>query len=193
MPFLETQAAQAASLPTEPLTDPFHQLVQDLSDALGPSSGLDSDDVDPLDIQRLMKGYVSNGADWARYALADPSRAYTRNLVDEGNGKSNLVITPIPIKSWPVANLDHQLVLVWSPGKSSPIHDHANAHCVMKVRSSCCSSSFEIVRPRLITRDVQIADPEGFAERNPVHVAREGKGSQRRRLPAHDHEREGIW
>jgi cysteine dioxygenase len=26
-----------------------------------------------------------------------------------------------------------QLVLVWSPGRGSPIHDHADAHCLMKV------------------------------------------------------------
>lgn len=26
-----------------------------------------------------------------------------------------------------------QLVLVWTPGKGSPIHDHADAHCLMKV------------------------------------------------------------
>lgn len=26
-----------------------------------------------------------------------------------------------------------QLILVWTPGKSSPVHDHANAHCVMKI------------------------------------------------------------
>ncbi|KAK4938441.1 hypothetical protein LTR28_009598, partial [Elasticomyces elasticus] len=42
-------------------------------------------------------------------------RAYTRNLVDRGNGKSNL------------------LILVWTPGKASPVHDHANAHCIMKI------------------------------------------------------------
>lgn len=24
-------------------------------------------------------------------------------------------------------------MLVWSPGKSSPIHDHGNAHCLMKI------------------------------------------------------------
>lgn len=24
-------------------------------------------------------------------------------------------------------------MLVWSPGKGSPVHDHASAHCVMKV------------------------------------------------------------
>lgn len=28
-----------------------------------------------------------------------------------------------------------KLILVWSPGKGSAIHDHANAHCVMKVLS----------------------------------------------------------
>ena len=26
-----------------------------------------------------------------------------------------------------------QLILVWTPGKASPIHDHANAHCVMRI------------------------------------------------------------
>ncbi|EZF10949.1 hypothetical protein H112_07864 [Trichophyton rubrum D6] len=117
MPFIENQTATAD--PIVPVDvkgkDAFHKLVDDLSAVLGPSSGLDSDDVDPMDIQKLMEGYVSNHEEWQRYALADESRAYTRNLVDEGNGKSNL------------------LIFVWNPGKSSPIHDHANAHCVMKI------------------------------------------------------------
>lgn len=26
-----------------------------------------------------------------------------------------------------------QLILVWTPGKESPIHDHTGSHCVMKV------------------------------------------------------------
>ena len=26
-----------------------------------------------------------------------------------------------------------QLILVWTPGKESPVHDHAGSHCVMKV------------------------------------------------------------
>ncbi|CAI7584342.1 unnamed protein product [Penicillium discolor] len=93
----------------------FEKLVNDLSSALGPSSGLDSSDVDPMEIQLLMERYISNSDEWASYALGDASRTYTRNLIDEGNGKSNL------------------LILVWSPGKGSTIHDHANAHCVMKV------------------------------------------------------------
>ncbi len=73
--------------------DGFYALTQDLSRALGPASGLDSTHVDPLDIQRLMEGYASKPSEWRKYALTDLSRCYTRNLVDKGNGKSNLVGT----------------------------------------------------------------------------------------------------
>ncbi|KAM0215652.1 hypothetical protein ACHAPQ_004844 [Fusarium lateritium] len=93
----------------------FEELVQRLKDALGPSSGLTSDDVDVDYLQQLMEGYDSSNNSWSKYAFGDRTRGYTRNLVDEGNGKSNL------------------LVLVWSPGKGSPIHDHGNAHCIMKI------------------------------------------------------------
>ena len=71
--------------------DAFHRLVRDLSRALGPSSGVDSADIDPQDLQRLMADYNSRESDWLQYAWGDPSRPYTRNLVDKGNGKSNLV------------------------------------------------------------------------------------------------------
>jgi len=98
-----------------PQPDNFAKLVSDLSKVLGPSSGIDSDDVDVEELKDLMSRYNSDAGEWGQYAMGDSSRAYTRNLVDRGNGKSNL------------------LVLVWTPGKGSPIHDHANAHCVMKV------------------------------------------------------------
>jgi len=65
--------------------------VQQLSDALGCCSGLDSDEVDAQDIVELMRKYQSKTSQWQKYALADYSRPYTRNLVDKGNGKSNLV------------------------------------------------------------------------------------------------------
>lgn len=103
----------APDVPDAP--DGFHRLVKALSDVLGPSSGIDSADVDENDLISLMKAYVSDEAHWHQYAFADPSRNYTRNLVDEGNGKSNL------------------LIVVWNPGRCSPIHDHADAHCVMKL------------------------------------------------------------
>jgi cysteine dioxygenase len=70
-----------------------------------------------------MSIYTSNEQEWQEYALADPSRNYTRNLVDKGNGKSNL------------------LILVWNPGQGSPIHDHADAHCVMKILKGTLSET----------------------------------------------------
>ncbi|KAI1817847.1 cysteine dioxygenase type I [Poronia punctata] len=93
----------------------FDVLVDDIREVLGPSSGLDSADVDVEDLTHLMERYVSKHEEWAPYALSDQKMNYTRNLVDEGNGKANL------------------LVLVWTPGKGSPIHDHGNAHCLMKI------------------------------------------------------------
>ncbi|KAH7165539.1 RmlC-like cupin domain-containing protein [Dactylonectria macrodidyma] len=104
----------SSSLGTFP-QDRFEQLVMGLKDALGPSSGLTCDDVDVNFLTRLMADYDGSDNQWAKYAFGDHSRGYTRNLVDEGNGKSNL------------------LVLVWSPGKGSPIHDHGKAHCLMKI------------------------------------------------------------
>ncbi|KAL3427082.1 cysteine dioxygenase type I [Phlyctema vagabunda] len=95
--------------------DDFHTLVADLSRTLGPSSGLDSHGIDLEKIQSLMENYTSQESQWKMYSFADMSRGYTRNLVDEGNGKSNL------------------LILVWTPEKGSPVHDHANAHCLMKI------------------------------------------------------------
>ncbi|KXT11471.1 hypothetical protein AC579_2406 [Pseudocercospora musae] len=93
----------------------FHSLVKDINTVLGPCNGIDSADVDVEELKNLMAGYDSLEAEWTRYAFGDSSRAYTRNLVDDCNGKSNL------------------LILVWSAGSHSPIHDHANAHCVMKI------------------------------------------------------------
>lgn len=90
MPYLDSTPSLPASQKKFP-DNAFENLVLDLSEALGPSSGLDSDDVDTLDIQRLMEQYVSNPEEWRPFALGDNSRGYTRNLIDEGNGKSNLV------------------------------------------------------------------------------------------------------
>ncbi|KAL9619016.1 MAG: hypothetical protein Q9160_006337 [Pyrenula sp. 1 TL-2023] len=95
--------------------DSFQSLIKAINDTLGPSSGIDSDDVDANEIQEIMARYNSQEDEWSQYALFDPSRPYTRNLVNEGNGNSNL------------------LVLVWGPDRQSPVHDHANAHCIMKI------------------------------------------------------------
>jgi cysteine dioxygenase len=44
----------------------------------------------------LMESYSSNADDWEQYAMFDHSRAYTRNLVDDGNGKvrNTTIINP---------------------------------------------------------------------------------------------------
>jgi hypothetical protein len=82
----------------------FDELVQSLRESLGESSGLTSDDVDVDILSDAMARYLSNDAEWAKYAFRDPNRGYTRNLVDDGNGKSNLVsharcadLTDVPV------------------------------------------------------------------------------------------------
>jgi cysteine dioxygenase len=89
-PSIAQDAIGAGSIVTE-LSDTFHRLVSELSRILGPFSGLNSEDVDVQKLQKLMEGYISIEKDWNKYAFSDLSRSYTRNLVDEGNGKSNLV------------------------------------------------------------------------------------------------------
>ncbi|KAI9278529.1 RmlC-like cupin domain-containing protein [Phascolomyces articulosus] len=97
----------------EPLT--LDQLVKNIHLALGPDGGLDSEHIDANEILKLMEEYSSNATDWSKYTIFDHSRAYTRNLIDDGNGKFNLMI------------------LAWSKGQQSPIHDHAGSHCIMKI------------------------------------------------------------
>lgn len=78
--------------------DRFQALVKGLSDKLGPCSGINSDDVDERELQQLMEDYISDSSEWEKYSMAQPGTAYTRNLVDKGNGKSNLV--PIYLHTW---------------------------------------------------------------------------------------------
>lgn len=73
-----------------------------------------SPEVDIDLVQAVLRSYKSNPADWKKFAKFDEYR-YTRNLVDEGNGKYNLML------------------LCWGEGHGSPIHDHADAHCFMKI------------------------------------------------------------
>ena len=85
------QAAKMSS------SDRFADLVNALRAALGPSSGLTCDDVDVGFLTHLMQEYDASDSGWQKFALGDASRGYTRNLVDEGNGKSNLVRRLFPL------------------------------------------------------------------------------------------------
>lgn len=66
-------------------------------------------------LHNLLRAYSSNPEHWAKYAHRNPAKQYTRNLVCELPGIFNL------------------LILVWTPGQASPIHDHADSHCLMKI------------------------------------------------------------
>lgn len=74
----------------------------------------ESDEVNIEEVEELLSQYHSAPSDWRKYAKFDKYK-YTRNLVHEGNGKFNLML------------------LCWAPGNQSTIHDHANAHCFVKV------------------------------------------------------------
>ncbi|KAF5497822.1 Cysteine dioxygenase [Colletotrichum siamense] len=93
----------------------LEDLVNDIKEHLGTSSGIGSEDVDEDYLMSLVKRYATNPNDWARYYYNCPGKNYTRNAIENINHKANI------------------LLLVWNPLKGSPIHDHANAHCIMKV------------------------------------------------------------
>lgn len=96
------------------LDSEFGRLIDKLRAVLG-TAGLSSDDVDIAQVRLIMELYTLDESEWGRFALLDITKGYTRNGVVNINGNANL------------------LVLVWSPGKGSAIHDHANAHCCMKI------------------------------------------------------------
>ncbi|XP_066587486.1 cysteine dioxygenase type 1 [Prorops nasuta] len=100
------------SLKNQPLYEKKQFTLRELIDELYEAFKTDRVDIDH--VQNLMAAYKSNPLEWKKYAKFDRYR-YTRNLVDEGNGRFNL------------------MVLCWAEGHGSAIHDHADAHCVMKV------------------------------------------------------------
>ncbi|KAF7634539.1 Cysteine dioxygenase [Meloidogyne graminicola] len=84
------------------------------------------DSINIEEVKQLLEEYKSNANDWNKFALFDPHK-YTRNLVDAGNGKYNLMI------------------LCWGPGMGSSIHDHTNAHCFVKVlQGNLLETRFEL-------------------------------------------------
>lgn len=74
---------------------------------------LEGDNADVDKIRAAMEAYTSDPQDWEEFSHWN-DHTYTRNLVDEGNGKYNLI------------------VLCWNNGQASSIHDHAGSHCFMK-------------------------------------------------------------
>jgi len=72
-----------------------------------------SDYINVEQVHRIMSAYDGDYADWEMYANFDKEKL-TRNLVDTGNGKYNLIL------------------VCWEGGHKSTVHDHANCHCFMR-------------------------------------------------------------
>ena len=64
-----------------------------MKDYLGTESGIDSEDVEVEKLRGLIGNYTPTFEEWKQYGKPDPSRNYTRILVDDINGKCNLVRT----------------------------------------------------------------------------------------------------
>uniref|UniRef100_A0A914Y5K6 Cysteine dioxygenase n=1 Tax=Panagrolaimus superbus TaxID=310955 RepID=A0A914Y5K6_9BILA len=72
----------------------MEKLIQDIQ------SIFKDDVINTDDIKHVLQNYKSNSLDWKKYAHFDAHK-YTRNLVDIGNGKYNM------------------LILCWGPGMGS--------------------------------------------------------------------------
>nr|XP_018909918.1 PREDICTED: cysteine dioxygenase type 1 [Bemisia tabaci] len=100
-------------------------------------------------VSAIMAAYKSNPREWERFAKFDKYR-YTRNLVDVGNGKYNLML------------------LCWGEGHGSAIHDHANAHCFMKMlHGELCETRFEWPEKEI--------DPDNISEGEEAALKEKGR------------------
>lgn len=119
-------------------------------------------------VQQLITNYKSNPKDWRQYAKYDPHR-YTRNLIDEGNGKYNI------------------LLLCWAESQGSSIHDHSNSHCFMK----CLDGELQETRYEwpAITDDEQehemVVKGRGFLKKNEVAYINDTIGLHRAENTSH--------
>lgn len=72
--------------------DGFHDLVQELSGYVDTAQSLAFSEIcDPNAVIQRMEEYRSDRSEWARYALEDGDQCFTRNMVERGLGKSNIV------------------------------------------------------------------------------------------------------
>lgn len=67
-----------------------------------------------------------------------------------------------------------QLVLVWSPGKGSPIHDHGNAHCLMKIlKGDLTETQFEFPKPGAKEEPMTVIKKTTYKENEVTYMADE--------------------
>lgn len=105
---MEGDFEEFCDLKNVPVPKSLDELIKELHKVFS------SDKVNIDYVQTMMTSYKSNPRDWKKFAKFDTHR-YTRNLVDKGNGRFNL------------------MVLCWNESQGSSIHAHANSHCFLKV------------------------------------------------------------
>jgi len=88
----------------------FDELIEGLLELF--KAGKESVDIDC--VTAWFNRYENNPEDWAKYSKWDKFK-YTRNLMHEGNGNFNLIL------------------MCWPEGAVSPIHDHSDSPCFMRV------------------------------------------------------------
>ncbi|CAI9611844.1 unnamed protein product [Staurois parvus] len=124
-----------------------------------------SDKVNIEEVQNIVESYESNPLEWMKYAKFDPYR-YTRNLVDEGNGKFNLMI------------------LCWGEGHGSSIHDHTNSHCFLKIlQGNLKETQYEW--PQKKSNGAMIKTSEGVLKLNQCAYINDSIGLHRVENPSH--------
>ncbi|XP_046575860.1 cysteine dioxygenase type 1-like [Haliotis rubra] len=116
---METQQVENMDCCPDKVIPPenFEDLITRLRDIF------QSDKVNIDYVKSLMSAYKSDRNEWKKYAKFDRNR-YTRNLVDIGNGKYNLIM------------------LCWNESQGSSIHSHANSHCFMTVLDGTLQEEF---------------------------------------------------
>lgn len=72
--------------------DAFHNLVRELSGYLDEAPSLMFSEIcNPDTVIQRMREYRSDRSEWAKYAHEDGNQCFTRNMVERGLGKSNIV------------------------------------------------------------------------------------------------------
>ena len=99
-------------------------------------------------LTKIMESYKSNAQDWKAYALFDPAK-YTRNLVDDGNGRYNLIIE------------------CFNPGQESSVTDHGPSHCIWKTLHG------ELTETVYDTPAASVASTSSASDPHSLHIKKE--------------------
>lgn len=65
-------------------------------------------------------------------------------------------------------------MLVWSPGKGSPIHDHGNAHCLMKIlKGNLTETRYEFPQEGESSGPMKVITEKTYKENQVAYMADE--------------------